>query len=37
MPQGRRFAELAGQNNDLNLTDGIEGSVKELKDQSDND
>ena len=37
MPQGRRFAELAGQNNDLNLTDGIEGSVKELKDQSDKD
>ena len=37
MPQGRRFAELAGQNNVLNLTDGIEGSVKELKDQSDND
>ena len=37
MPQGRRFAELAGQNNDLNLTDGIEGSVKEIKDQSDND
>ena len=35
MPQGRRFAELAGQNNDLNLTDGIEGSIKELKGQSD--
>jgi len=26
---------LAGQNNDLNLTDGIQGSIKELKGQSD--
>jgi len=33
LPQGRRFAEMAGQNSDLNLTDGIEGAVREIKDQ----
>ena len=31
MPQGKRFAEMAGQNADLKLTDGIEGTVRELK------
>ena len=35
LPQGRRFAEMAGQNSDLNLTDGIEGSVRELKGQDE--
>ncbi len=33
MPQGKRFAEMAGQNSDLKLTDGVEGSVRELKGQ----
>ena len=33
LPQGRRFAEMAGQNSDLKLSDGIEGSVREIKDQ----
>ena len=33
LPQGRRFAEMAGQNFDLKLSDGIEGSVREIKDQ----
>ena len=35
LPQGRRFAEMAGQNSDLNLTDGIEGAVRELKEQNE--
>ena len=30
IPQGKRFAEMAGQNQDLTLTEGIEGSVKEI-------
>ncbi len=35
LPQGRRFAEMAGQNFDIKLTDGIEGSVRELKAQDE--
>ncbi len=31
MPQGKRFAEMTGQNSDLKLSDGIEGTVRELK------
>ena len=31
MPQGKRFAEITGQNSDLKLTDGIEASVRKIK------
>ena len=33
IPQGRRFAEMSGQNADIKVNDGIEGTVRKLKDQ----
>ena len=34
MPQGRKFAELAGQNVDQQLTEGIDEEVREIKPES---
>lgn|GEM_PF-308074 len=31
MPQGRKFAELAGQTSDQQLTEGIDGQVREIR------
>ena len=31
MPQGRKFAELAGQNSDISLTDSVDTSVRDLQ------
>ena len=31
MPQGRKFAELAGQNPDISLTDSVDTSVRDLQ------
>ena len=36
MPQGKRFAEMSGQNSELNLTEEVDIKVKELKTSDQN-
>ena len=36
MPQGKRFAEMSGQNTELNLTEEVDIKVKELKNSDQN-
>ena len=36
MPQGKRFAEISGQNTELNLTEEVDIKVKELKSSEQN-
>ena len=36
LPQGKRFAEMSGQNTELNLTEEVDIKVKELKNSDQN-